>query len=119
MTMMLAFLAFCTAFSTLLMSWRTHNHGVPSAVGAEELLEGNLESFLSHLETDIDHLREMAPGFAVAFTELALTVLVLEYVLRDRGLVQGKDLKDALRTALAIVEKRRRGLRSMQPVGHA
>ena len=119
MMVMLAFLAFCTAISTVLMSWHSHNRGAPSAVGAETLLEENLESFLSHLETDIGRLREMAPGFAVAFTDLALTVLVIEYVLRERGVVQGGDIKDALRTALAIVEKRRRGLRSMQPVGHA
>jgi len=119
MMVMLAFLAFCAAFSTVLVSWHSHNRGAPSTVGPEALLEENLESFLSHLETDIDRLREIAPGFAVAFTDLALTVLVLEYVLRERGVVQGGDLKDALRTAFAIFEKRRRGLRSMQPVGHA
>jgi hypothetical protein len=119
MVAMFAVLVFCLVFSALLLSQRWRNRAPSPAVGAEGVLEANLESFLSHLEVDLDPVRAMAPRFALAFTDIALTVLVLEYVLRDQGVVRGGDLQDALRTALLIVARHRGELRSMPTVGHA
>ena len=88
----------------------------PPPTPAEEALELNLEAFMSALGPDLDRLRDFAPRFVELFAEIGLTVLALEYALRDKRVIGGDEIRAALAKTLELA--RRRGtLADASPVG--
>jgi hypothetical protein len=83
-----------------------------------ELLEQSLSSFMSSLAPDLATLRELAPRFASLFTETALSVLVLEYILRAKGVIDDAEMESAINVAKEAVRRcGRRG--GIVPAGSA
>jgi len=90
----------------------------PPPSPAEEALELNLEAFMSALGPDLDRLRDFAPRFVELFAEIGLTVLALEYALRDKQVIGGEEIRAALAKTLELA--RRRGtLADASPAGSA
>ncbi len=90
----------------------------PPPSPAEEALELNLDAFMAALGPDLDRLRGFAPRFVELFTEIGLTVLALEYALRDKQIVGGDEIRAALAKTLELA--RRRGtLADVSPAGSA
>ena len=90
----------------------------PPPPPAEEALELNLDAFMLALGSDLDRLRTFAPRFAALFAEIGLTVLALEYALRDKQVIDCDEMRAALSKTLELA--RRRGtLADALPAGSA
>lgn len=72
---------------------------------AGEILEDNLVSFVAGLDLDFAKLHEIAPRFLALFTEAVLSMLVLEYAIRKKGLLDDQELSDALLDAQTALER--------------
>ncbi|TMA46789.1 MAG: hypothetical protein E6J83_05775 [Deltaproteobacteria bacterium] len=83
-----------------------------------ESLEEHLRVFMAQLGPDLDRLRRFAPRFVSLFTETALAVIVLEHVLRKKGMIAEHDLSDGLGEALEVI-KRLRARAVLSPAGRA
>ncbi|HEV7735463.1 MAG TPA: hypothetical protein VGR62_25035 [Candidatus Binatia bacterium] len=68
-----------------------------------QVLEEGIAVLMARLEPDLQRLNSFAPGFTGLVTETSLTVLVLEYILRDKGLIEPGEMEQALRLARTTV----------------
>ena len=83
-----------------------------------EVLERNMAELMHGLQPEFAEIHAFAPSFVGLMTETAVTVLVLEYVLRDKGLIAPGEIQDALRLARSMARAGGQ-LGSMTPAGRA
>jgi hypothetical protein len=83
-----------------------------------DVLQANVSALMSALQTDLAQLQLVAPAFSSLMTETALSVLVIEYVLREKGLIEGPDMRDALHLARGMATADTH-LGAVQVAGHA
>lgn len=91
---------------------------LPRPTPAEEALQLNLDAFMSALGSDLERLQAFAPRFAALFAEIGLTVLALEYALRDKLVLDHDEVRAALSKTLELA-RGRGALASTSPEGNA
>jgi hypothetical protein len=81
---------------------RTHspaNRSDVSDTTPADVLRANVDALMTALDTDLAQLRLVAPAFSGLMTETAISLLVIEYVLREKGVIEGPDMQEALQLA--------------------
>jgi hypothetical protein len=92
---------------------------------AADVLEDDLTSFMSSLDPELNRmsdlsgeLRDMVAGMLGLFTQTALSIFVLEYAIREKGLVTSEEMRSALLAAQDVLQRiRARG--GVLPAGNA
>jgi hypothetical protein len=85
---------------------------------AAQALEDNLTCFMSALDPHLTDPEHVPSSILNLFTETALSLFVLEYALRKKGLLEWEEVSQALRDAEETV-KRIQAHRGVMPVGRA
>lgn len=70
-----------------------------------EFLEKSLGALLEALDPDLDRLQRLSPALAKVLVETSVSVLVLEHVLRKKGLVDRDEVAVAVAEAQHLVRQ--------------
>ena len=72
---------------------------------ANDRLEAGLTALLESLDTDLECLRETSPGVATVLVQTSVSVLVLEYLLHKKHILEREEMLEAVAEAQQAIRR--------------